>query len=139
MEKQYYSAPPGSDISELAQKQTYGIRISLLKSEVPSVFKYHKECRHFEDLYSDTGVEIPPTVSHILLRIWTKVIKTEMSEGKAFICFPDFERAFFFSFITLSSTEDSITSGVLLKDCMVKICQHSWFYAASKKYILTSF
>lgn len=96
MEKQYYSAPPGSDISELAQKQTYGIRISLLKSEVPSVFKYHKECRHFEDLYSDTGVEIPPTVSHILLRIWTKVIKTEMTEGKAFICFPDFERAFFF-------------------------------------------
>lgn len=96
MEKQYHGAPSGSDISEQAQKQTYSIRISLLKSEAPSEFKYHKECRHFEDQYSDIGVEIPPTVSHILLRIWTKVIKTEMTEEKALICFPDFERAFFF-------------------------------------------
>lgn len=66
---------------------------------------------------TDLGIEIPPTVScssHILLRIWTKVPKTEMTEGKTFIKSPDFGTPYF-SFCTASSTTNLVVSGVLLK------------------------
>ena len=76
--------------------------------------------------------------SHILLKIWIKVPKTEMTEGKTFIKSPDFGTVYT-TLCTASSTTNSITSGVLLKYGTVNICQCIWFCEASKKYHLTSF
>lgn len=130
MEKQYHSAGHVSGISGEKKKSELLLDFKVKLLQRLSTPKMADILRSGIPIWG----EIPPTVSHrphLLWRIWTKVSKTEMTEGKTIL-----KKSPNVPLYTASGTTNLTMFGILLNH---RICQHSWFCTASKMYHLASF